>query len=71
VLERVAEALLVEFQQARARHPQVLARLARRIDLGGVEVAAVDQMMDRLAGDRKQCGNIADFDEGRDRLFLG
>ncbi len=69
MLERVAKALLVKVEQARARHPQVIALFARRIDLRGVEVAAIDQVMDRLAGNGEQRGNIANFDEGRNRWF--
>jgi hypothetical protein len=74
--EGMAEALFVEAEEAFPRDAQMAPRFRGRftfrgrINLRRGQVAAVDQMMDGMAGDGEERGDIADLDEGRNRLFF-
>ena len=41
-----------------------------RVNFRRRQVAAIDQVMDGMAGDGKERGDIADFDQGRNGIFL-
>jgi hypothetical protein len=66
----MAEALLVKDQETFTSDPQMLSLFRPRVDLRCGQVAAVDQMVDGMAGDGEEVGDIADFDERRNELFF-
>ena len=67
----MAEALFIKGDEAFACYPPMPAlHFHRGIDLGGFEVAALDQAVNTGTGDGKQLGDTVDFDERRDRFFF-
>ena len=66
----MAEALLVKGQEALPGDSQMLSLFRHRVDLRCGQVAAVDQVVDGMAGDGEERGDIADLDEGRNGLIF-
>jgi hypothetical protein len=68
--EGMAKALFVESEEAVAGDAQVLADFGGGIDFGGLQIAAVDEVMNGMAGDGEEGGDLANFDEGGNGLFF-
>jgi hypothetical protein len=66
----MAEALLVKFEEARARDADVGTQFRVRVDLVALKVAAGQQVVDSRLGDGEKFGHLADFDEDWDRCFF-
>ena len=69
-IEGMAEALLVKDEQAFARDPQVGALGLVGRDFFPLEVAAVDQVMNRLPRDGEELGHFSNLEERRDRFLF-
>jgi hypothetical protein len=70
-VEGMAEALFVKAEEAFAGDAEMATLLTlRRIDLGGIEVSAVNEVANGLPGRGEEFRNVAQFDERRDG-FLG
>jgi hypothetical protein len=74
--EGMAEALLIKDEEAFSCDPQMASRFPGRLEFRGRinlrrgQVAAINQIMDGTSGDGEELGNIADFDEGWNGLFV-
>jgi hypothetical protein len=68
----MAKALLVKEEKALAGHAEMAAvLLLRGIDLGGGEVAAVNEVANGLPGSGEKLRDVAHFDQWRDGLLGG
>ena len=71
-VEGMAKALLVKAEQAFAGHAEMATLLAlRRIDFGGGQVAAVNEIANGLPGSGEEFRYRANFDERRNWIFGG
>jgi hypothetical protein len=62
-VERMAKAFLVKEEKAFAGHAKMAAGLLpRRTDLGGGQVAAVNEVANGLPGGREEFRHVAQFD---------
>jgi hypothetical protein len=69
-VERMAKARLVKEEEAFAGHAEMAAGLLlRRTDLGGGQVAAVNEVANGLPGGREELRHVAQFDQGRDGML--
>jgi hypothetical protein len=68
--EGMAEALFVKVEQACPCDPQMVPPFFAWIYSRPFQIATVDQVTDGTSGDGEDRGDIADFDERRNGLFL-
>jgi hypothetical protein len=66
----MSEALLVKVKQACPRDPQMVPPFFGWIYSRSLQFAIIDQVTDRTSGDGEEPGDIADFNEGRNKFFL-
>ena len=66
----MAEAGFIKGEEALTRDTQMAPLFRGRIDPFSGQRAAVDQVMNGTPGDGEELGDLANFDKGRNRIFL-
>jgi hypothetical protein len=66
----MSKSFAIKAEKAFAGHAQVAAFLVGRIDVGSLEITAIDEVMDSSSRDRQEGGDMSDFNERRNGIFL-